>query len=452
VTVVEIPAGLVDHPWLAGPCLRYKPRQTARCIHPAGPADRIIAVQTWHGHFPPFYYVAVGWPMRWLGSPVGVYLTRLCSAGLCAALLSTALVSALRRRSSRLPAVGVTTAATPMVIYLAGTVNPSAVEVAAAVAVWTCGGQLAVGNAEDERFLIRSLIFAAPVLVLTRGAAPVWLAITGLALGVFAGKKRLAELARVRRFRWMLLACAAAGAIALAYNAVGNATELFPVRPLPHGSLPERLRTSAGHVPEWLRQAVAYLGWRDIPLPSAVYWAWGLMVALLVVAALTSAARRQAAAIVLLVTLMLLTSVGIEAVTSPVNGYFWQGRHLLPMAVGVPVLSALAYSGRRRSSAVGGADAGRAAVAVRVGLPVLALAHFIAFLWSVRRYTTGLPGPLLPLHTDWSPPLPPMVLVAGYAVLLALSLAAIYRSLEDGGGREGHAAVGERPAPVELVE
>ena len=70
------------------------------------------------------------------GSYAGIWLLRLVSAGLCALALTVAF-ELLDRARERTVVVGLLLAVSPMVLFLAGVVNPNSLEVAATVATWS---------------------------------------------------------------------------------------------------------------------------------------------------------------------------------------------------------------------------------------------------------------------------------------------------------------------------
>src|SRR5215207_7745451 len=81
-------------------------------------------------------------------------------------------------------------------------------------------------------------------------------------------------------------------------------------------------------------------------------------------------------------------------------------------AVGLPILCGftLAQEPARRL------PRGRLTIVLGVAFVV---AHFLAFWQNLRRYAVGIKGPLLFWwDADWSPPMPSLLLLVGYAALL----------------------------------
>lgn len=102
-----------------------------------------------------------------------------------------------------------------------------------------------------------------------------------------------------------------------------------------------------------------------------------------------------------------------EATTARQSGFIWQGRYLLPIAVGVPLLAGFAPARHPGD----GADARRLAGAVSSVVGVGSLAAFHA---ALRRHMVGVDGPLnplTPLPASWQPPVPATLLVLGFVLL-----------------------------------
>ncbi|MDQ6789466.1 MAG: hypothetical protein M3075_02195, partial [Candidatus Dormibacteraeota bacterium] len=81
-----------------------------------------------------------------------------------------------------------------------------------------------------------------------------------------------------------------------------------------------------------------------------------------------------------------------------------------PLAVGVPILGALA-------AAVGGSLAPQAGIRLTASLAILlGLAHFFAFWWMLLRYQVGAGHSLNPLQGSWHPPGGSLLILVAYGV------------------------------------
>ena len=135
-------------------------------------------------------------------------------------------------------------------------------------------------------------------------------------------------------------------------------------------------------------QGLGPLGWLDTPMPPIVYVATIMVWAFLLVAAMSRLALVKsivgAAGIVLLMVLPLY----ILQVSHISVGESLQPRYILPL---LPVVSLVALTGRRPEQAI------------RLSLPLAWLtwalvsgANSVALMVNIRRYTTGMDGPMTP--------------------------------------------------------
>src|SRR5262249_60324346 len=133
-------------------------------------------------------------------------------------------VRALSRMASpRVALVGLAVALTPMVLSFGSSVNPTALETAAAIATWACGlvlvSELRAGKPPD-RGLVVQLGIAASALVLARQISMFWLAFIALILAAILGRAALLRL-------WRAPAAGGGGAIA-AGGAAGRLPRILP--------------------------------------------------------------------------------------------------------------------------------------------------------------------------------------------------------------------------------
>lgn len=394
-------------------CFAFKPRQPADCqaaFHSAAGSARLT---TYVGRYPPLYYLLVGVPTLLVHSPGVIYLMRLVSAAISAALLAAAAVSAGVARRSRWMLAGVAVAASPMVLFLGGVVNPSGMEISSALCVWASGVVLGTepDNSHRRGLLIR-LVLGAAILVQTRGLSPLWLALAALVLVGVAGRGRAVGLLRQRDVRIGLAVVAVCGVFGVAWILLANSLAIAPVG-TPVAADASRLgilHAALNRTRHDARDLVGIFGWRDTPAPRITYAIWVLAAAAIVVAVVVAAiARRRprhATAVLLLCVLSVVIPTLLSASQAHKDGIVGQGRYVLPLVVGIPVVAAGAFDRRPPP---------------RWLLPLagvaLAAAQGSAFVEALRRYRSGL-GTSLLAHGDWSPPIPVWPLVGGFGVLL----------------------------------
>ena len=178
------------------------------------------------------------------------------------------------------------------------------------------------------------------------------------------------------------------------------------------------LRQSLGATMHRVANMVGELGWLDTPAPALAVVIWLALVGFLVVAALSTAPARPAVVLIGLVTAVVAVPVALEVSQAPRLGLVWQGRHVLPLAVGVPLLAAVLAGPLLEG-------AGRRVLAVTAA--ATAVGHAAVFWWGLRRYAVGFDHLFGPVR--WSPPLVPAVVLG---VLFTAAVSAFSLSWSSG--------------------
>jgi hypothetical protein len=400
-TRVQVPRSLADG---HSACFAFHPDRPATCQPPVSSSTALHPATTYVGHYPPLYYVPVGLAGRIAGGAHEARLQRLGGALACAALLASAVVSLRSWRQGR-AAAGLALAISPMALFLAGTVNPSGLEVAAAICLWVTALPLLQAPALASRRLAVRAAVAASALALTRPMSPLWLACIGLVVLVVTPWPALREAVRVRRVQVAVLAAGLAPVLAVTWVLAVDALRVVPSSdPRRPAGLGLAVQTALSSTDDRIHQMIGNFGWLDTPAPAWTVYVWLLCLGALVVPALAARPARRAVAVGLLVLLTLAVPVAIEASQAGRLGYIWSGRYTLPLAAGLPLVAAWALRGRDR----------RLDVTVVV---LAATAQVWAFVTALSRYTVGLGHQDLGLlHPVWSPVLPPLLLVSLYAL------------------------------------
>ncbi len=417
-TQVRVPAYYGRLGELPG-CHAGKPAVAADCSPSLEADGTLIDTVTTAGIYTPAFYALVGWPSRMFSSSVGVYAMRAVSALVCAVLLTLALACLQRVIDRRLALMALWVAATPMLHYLAGSVNPNGVEVAAAMAAWaaalaTCG---AAARQELDRFALVGFVVASVLMVPMRTLGPLYLlGIVAVAV-VFMGPRCVRDLAR-RPSVWV--GAAVVGGVALASVAwtivsdpVGNTT----------GSLAPQNENIViwllGAVDDWYRQMIAVFGWLDTGPVVLVVALWSAAVVLLMALGALGGRPWRVVGLAAVLFAALFTPVIIQSQIAAEHGINWQGRYLLPVAVGVPLLAVLAASDSQLLSKL---------PLRRLELMVYSacgIALIISHVVVMQRYVTGVipltaegPGPVQNylVADGWSPPLPKLFLLVLAAI------------------------------------
>lgn len=428
-------------------CFAFSPNVTPRCTGKAN-RERIAQAGTHassHMNYSPLYYLLVGWPSLLLSGDGALYGMRVVSALITAVLLTLAFVTSVRRR--RAAAIGVVAALTPTAIYYGGVVNPNGLELCAALLVWVAFLSMVRAEPGSATYRRDGLLFvgASVLLLLTRPLSPVWLALI-VALLLLTRADIRGWLGRVLRGPGvraaggsLVLATALAGAWDLTHN-----TEGIIVRYNPHFTARIGVSLTLQRTPKYLQQMVGMFGWDDVKPPEATMLLWYGAATAIVLAALALGNRRERLVLLALCALVFLFPIAFEAYSGAKYGTGWQGRYMLPLAMGLPVLGAEVLV--RRLVEHGLAQAARSFAAV-FGMTFV-IGYGCEVWWAWRRYAVGLKSStvhVIPLHASWSPPIGwPLTLLLAAAGCLGL-FAVLRRNLA--AGAEGTAAAG-LPAPA----
>lgn len=337
--MMRVPAWL-DPAVAAGDCRPYRPGADVVCLPGDLDQAEIREVPARAGRYPPLYYLLAGAPTYLTDPATAIYLVRLLSAALAAVFLTVAFGYARHLREAPALPVGFVAAATPMVFYLAGSVNPNGLEVAAAICLWVVGTALVVGGLPADRAaalrLLVWLTLAAVVLALTRSASPAFAAISLATLVLFARRRPLLRLARDPRVLKVVGVIAAAGAAAAVMVLLSDPYP-GPVETVDPRGFQARFLRALGRQDDYAEQMVGVFGALDTRPPWPVFGVWFAAVSGLVAAAFRSG--RRFLVVGLLVGSTVLLSTVVEAMALGTMGVFWQGRYSLPLAVGVTILA-----------------------------------------------------------------------------------------------------------------
>lgn len=402
--------------WLAGAnsapaCFKGNPHIPAACEPAPSATGGSVVEQTYTGRYPPLYYAVVGWPSLVASRRLALYLMRLASAAASAVFLGGAICCARRSRNPGGLLSGIAVVATPMVFFLAGVVNPSGLEISAAICVWSA----AVVASEDRpaggpapRSVLVWLATGGAVLANLRGLSVLWVLVIGLSVGAYAGKAKLRALAADPRFRIAVAVIASFGAVATAW--VFGAGALL-VKPTRNASQDLGAWLAVGltleNVGSETVQMVGVFGWSDTYLPVAWYVLWLSLAAAVVGLGTTGGSRRQRLVLVSLGAGCVLVPSALALSRVGTLGIFGQARDWMPMWVGLPILAGHSLSWDRRQSLRAGA------------LACLGALQVLAWTWALRRYRSGSGHIALASPAAWSPPLPAPLLLSGVVVCSA---------------------------------
>jgi hypothetical protein len=391
---VSIPAGKTPQ-WFS---CSADPLVPAICLTGGPKPAPAASYQIPTGNYQPFPYLLPALVARLPVSPNRIAVgMRAVKALLALALIAAAFFLLWTPEERSLPAVGLLVTMTPMVVFLAATVNPSGLEIAAAIAFFAA--LLRVRRARAPHPAVWAALGASGVVLsLSRGQAPVWVV---LDIAVFLALVGVGPaLALVRSGgRWAMSALGAIGA-AMIVNRVWETRygPHLPADPTPVGLA---LKSGWFELPGVLRQEIGSFDYLENGLSPLAYIAWYSLVAALVAIALLVGTRRERAVLCTVLAASLVIPVALVAVIMRHTGYGLQGRYVLAFSVVVPLLAGeIVFRGRAVLATLN---------ARGLAIPFAAVAaavHLDGLYANARRFAVGVAGPQwFPGKTVvWAPP------------------------------------------------
>ncbi len=438
------PLGVVDVPAFYAnlknipDCYHRKPTIPASCAPATHGGSTTKPVVIYVAPYPPLYYAIVGIPSLLGDHDAELYLMRLVSALLSALMIGLAAFSIARWSSSRLALGGLVVAATPMVLFLGGTVNPAGLEASAGIALWASGSVLVLEHLDDPPLgLVAVATGTAALLALIGPISPFWVALIAALLLAVADWRAVLGAVRLRRVQIAAGLLFVVGALATAWIVANHSYDTYSTSHVPM-SVPETtiLATSFEHNDFYVPGMIGVFGWFDTWSPQLTYIVWYLMVGLLALGGAVVSKLRPALTLVVTAVAIVVVPVAISSSQVHRLGYIWSGKETLPLAVGLPILGAalLARSSlERHASRLTGLVCAAAFVA-----------QCAAFYEMLRRYAVGTKGPYFSFlfSSKWQP-----IIGLKGALVWEVAVLAIAGLVTWAAVQRGHAAT-VAPAPA----
>jgi hypothetical protein len=401
-------------------CFRFQAQVTAACQDLTWD-ERGTELDVPTEGYPPVFHALAAVPAMVLNDLAGAYAMRLWMALLCCGLLAWAGTIMTRPRRGAWPFAGWLVALSPMVIFMASSVNPSGLT--AAFAAVLMAGVLAVWHyGEKNRSSVAALVIGAAGLATVRRDGVLWLGLVLLACAPLLPLGRLRAAFRRRRvIASATLAAVAALAVSVRW-AIPTVDRFVSRREIDgDGSAWQ----GVGQFTTYLRQLTGVFGWLDTPLTETLFLVAVAVAGLVLLLSLAAGASRLVLVTLLASVILLLAPVAFGAVRFP----YLQGRYLFPIWICLYFAAGAAIT----------PDAVSARVTARL-MRIVAVAwlvvHVGGLLVNLRRYAVGETGPLWFFfdRSPWRPP--PMsngvavVLIAVAASIVALAGRRLVRELE----------------------
>lgn len=381
-------------------CFKFRSTVSAACLPSTvtrvpGTVDRYTPV----GSYPPYLYLPVGAAASLADNPARAFhLGRLAVLGMSCGLLLLA-VGYLLRWVGAAAVVGVVAAITPMTLFSFSILSPSGVELSGALAVAAVAG---VALIRPESVLSRSahvtLTIAGCLLVLSRQMGVVTCGLLVLATLFAARPAVLRRLVREHRPSFVVTVVALLTSVAAI---------TWWERTYDH---PNQLGTPANggavggflqELPALLETGVGKFGWLDTPLPTWAVIVWTVVTVTLVgIALLLGGWRARTVMLTLLAVGVIVSYVTYAVVFYPVSA-FLQGRDVLSLVIGVPVVAGVVLTTRLDSLGL----RRELRQLVPVACTLIGLVQLTAIYANGHRYASGIDGSWWFVPTaQWSPP------------------------------------------------
>ena len=410
-------------------CFAGHPNVTPSCAHAQTiDPDSIVTIGTSSGNNGPLYYAIVGLPTLFLDGDVALYAMRFVNALLCAAALAVMIMQLKTLPRSRWAIAGSVIGITPMVLFLSGSINPNAIELASAGAL--LGTLIALIRAPGRRWVQAERVVLAVValglLVNTRSIALLWVLLIVAGALAFATRKSLHRLAR-RPSTWLLVGLSAAvcvGAIVWYANPTPFAPNASTTQPTGFGSA---IVSMAIRTFDFAGGYVGIFGWLDTPSPALTLIVWSAVVVAMILAAFIWGSGRARLAAAGFGAAMLIVPPVTQAILAPQFGYIWQSRYMLAILLCFLVACGLALDSSFAETMLPAKFRTLAAVTI----VLLALGQVMSFVWTLRRYVVGLNGAVsdMLVRPSWQPPLGWLTLSALMAVWAIAASVLVYRAV-----------------------
>jgi len=379
-------------------CNAFHPDVSAACVEKIVPPAAAVSRVVVNGTYQPAAYLLPALFLKAASRPVpALLLARLASALICIALIALAAAALAPSLSP-----GFHLALTPMALFLAATLNPSGPEVAAALAFTAGMLALARETGGGGRATWAAIAVGGSMLCLSRSLGPLWVLLIAAVWLWWRGLD--AAMAAVRS------APRAAAITAALIGAAAVLNRLWEIRYGPKLSFPRTepalvaLRVSVKALGTWLWQMIGVFQYTDSPMPVFAYVLWCAALVALVVCAAWKGSLRDRLALLLAAIIAVATPVLLHAFVLRPIGWAVQGRHVLPVAILLPLLAgeiAAARLSQRLWAAI---------------VAVCAAVQFVGLYADGHRSAVGINGSwLFPLKPEWTPS-------AGWSIVLLLAL------------------------------
>ena len=366
------------------------------------------------GRYPPLSFLISGVGTIFGPTDLSVRASRAVLAAVCAGLITMALVVLRRRGVSVTPLV---IALAPASVFLASAMSPSGLETAAAILLWV--SSLATFTDSTNRFAHWAMAIGGLVVIGARPiGAVIYLVILVVSLVASGSANQLMKSLR-RLYGVLGLHLAGILAMGIWYVAVYDAqSSASLVADQPRADLLDRVAHGLASIPRMFDEGFGDFGWLDTPTPRMPFY---ILLALFF-SVIAQGISNSSKTVVVAVTAIAVT-ISVMTVVIDLNYYDLfrlygvQGRHVMPILVGLPIVAGwnLPKSRRRDGLVIGG----------------WAMVMVWAFAGALRRYAVGI-EPYNAFDILFSPEWSPIIgVIPSLVSIVVASSAFAYFALRD---------------------
>jgi hypothetical protein len=363
---------------------------------------------TYTGNYPPMYYVVTGLPTLVSSSYKVMYFMRFMSVLMGAFFIALAFFIVYKWSTNPIMFAGVSLSLAPAVTYLVGMVNPSGLEISAAISFWVAGTIIAKERFKEiPRHLLGAVSLSAVALTLSRQDGPEWLLISTVILLMIANRGLFSKLLKNKIFPYLVGIVAVVFVIAMAWIVDRHSTVVLAGQTYPRGTGMFFIAQSVlSNSRIFINEMIGQLGWNNAPVPFLTILIWYIGLGCLVVCALTSTSKKQwrnLVGLLGLIAAVVFIPVIYTIIYAHKYGDILQGRYMLPGAVGITIIAAaLAKDVVAKSISL-----------TKTIIVLVAIGNVAAYGWVLRQYVAGVSSYniLKKLPGGWTPPVPAIFLI-----------------------------------------
>jgi len=369
-------------------CYVNHPGITPACEAPVpGNPNRLVTTGTSAGTNSPAYYAVIGLPTLVLSGDPAIFAMRLLNVLLCAAGLAVLVMQLSTLRRSRWAIAGVVIAVTPMLLFLAGSINPNAIEAISAGALFVTLAAIVRSPGTVRVNWERAILVLLEVafLVNTRSISLLWVILIVVAVLALSSRAAIAALLRTRSVLTLLVGSVLFSALAVLWFArpsSGNGP-LLTHNPLPNFSAAFFYMVEKTF--DFASGMVGDFGWLDTPSPAYSAIVWSAAIVVFLIAALIWGSGRSRLVTAWFAVALLLVPPITQGILAPTLGLVWQGRYVLAIFVCLMIAAGMALDEAQAEVPL----ARQTRTAVLVSLILLGAAQCLSFVWVLRRYVVG---------------------------------------------------------------